>query len=426
MTYAQGIRESMVLAKETSPATLPGTVNAALIPVISPDFGMDRNKFRSAALKNSPNPRKPVYGKKRTPFTYRLACNPLSMIDPLTGLNGDPSLSGTAALYQRIYAMGTLPSYTAEARHPDISKYPRRQGLYTGRVDLMLEDEGVLEATFAGMGLSTVNPTPTATVVNGALYDRTSLADFSEMLIRVKKGGSTIGTICKVNLGLDRQLGFKGAMDETDHVAVVFAQIAQITASLESLVADVALLDEGNAGPTSTSFEFFIPGGNGLALLLTMPSVYMDPGKLVTNGTGIVTYSGPFDVWGNGTESQFPGQLRSKFYTVQDLATTTVKIALDGAGPITVTFLSGDDTPDEHAARINGTGGLSGVASVERMAGEVGGLLKLQTTTNGAAGSIAIDASSTGAATIGLQTGFTQAGLDDAALVWTLLNQSAT
>jgi hypothetical protein len=86
--------------------------------------------------------------------------------------------------------------------------------------------------------------------------------------------------------------------------------------------------------------------------------------------------------------------------------------------------MAGDVTPDLLATRINGTVGLAGIASVERMAGETGGVLVLTAPTAGAAGYVQVDNTSTGAIQSGMDS-VQHFGLDNVSIVVGLLNKVA-
>lgn len=424
MPHASGMKQSIRLAKEASLKTLPATVHAGKIPAIQPNFGLGRNKFQSSALTGSPQPRPIALGKKWVDFDFRVEASPLSLVDPLEALFGSVELSGTPALQQRLYYLGDQSTWGVEQAHTDLTLFPRWLGLMFGAGSFAIETDGLCEVGFAGVGCRQVTPTPAATMVNGTLRDRTSLLPFGYLFVRIRRGGTVLGYSKTMAFDVNRQVGYDFTQDETDEPSAVFTQVASIVGRMKARFENRDLLDESAVGD-ETSLDFFLPAGNGLALFGSFPTVRFTPFKITSNGTGILDVDGGFDAYARGSASQFAGQLRSEWFTAKGtLPTTTLVIKLNGGAGITVTFQAGDTTPEAVVARINGAAGLAGVASVERMAGEVGGVVVLKASTNGAGGSIQVDASSTGDLILGFDN-LVHTGLDNVALVLGLLNQAA-
>lgn len=427
MPPASGMRESFVMGLETSFKTLPATPTGSLVPSYGPSFALDRNKFQSEALNADPNPNAVIVGKKWvTVDTGKIDGSPVSFMDPWRSIFGPQDTTGTSALQQHLFYLSpskAQESWFFENRHADLAKYPRFLGGYLGNASHSVESEGIFTGQFTGLAARQVNPTPSATCVTGTLTDRTTLLPFSQLFAFIRRDGVKVGYAKMMNFTVNRQLDKDFSMDETDEVACVYSKKAIVSGTITARFEDTSFLDDSASG-IECSLDFRVPQGLGLAALGFFPKVILTPFKRVTNGSGLVTIEGGFDAYGSG--AQFRGQTRSRFWVTDNaLPTLTFKIKTN-LTPSGATFTAGslDITPDLIATGINATSGLSGIASVERMAGETGGVLVLTAPTNGAGGYVQVDSTSTGAIQAGFDT-VQHLGLDGVAIVLMLLNKVA-
>src|SRR5581483_2429318 len=420
MPYAQGMRQTILLMGETSFKTLPGTVTADKVPVINPSFRPTRNKFSSQALTGSPEPRAVVTGKIGVEWDCEAECNPSSMMPWMKytyGANGW-QVNGTTGLYHHRFNLADLGSFGAEDGHADLTKFLGYRGLYVGSSALSFAAEGVMSARVSGLGGKAL-ASAGATVVNGTITDRTILSPFSYLYGRVKKGGSTIGYVKMATFEINRGLDKDVAQDETNEIAVIFSQVATINGSITALFSAPTLYDDALAGG-DTSLEFFVPYGQGQAFIISIPTAKFTPFKVTTNGTGLVTLEGGYDAQGNGATK---GSVRSLWFSTLGIAGLNLLIKVDGGAPQTITFAGGDDTPDEAVTTINAT--LTGaVARVERMAGETGGVVVIESNTTGTTSSIEVQAASTADALMGIDNNV-HSGLSNVSHEAWLLNKVA-
>jgi hypothetical protein len=420
------MRESFVMGKETSLKVLPVTPNGSKIPTAGPAMTPDRNKFQHESLTGSPEPRPVVTGKKWVNVdTGKVEASPISLIDPWNSLFGDPEITGTASLQQWLFHLKDQTSWFFEQRHADLGKFPRFLGGYLGNGSHSVEAEGVMSAQFTGLACRQVNPTPSATCVTGTLTDRTTSMPFSYLLAYIRVNGVKKGYLKVLYWDVNRNIDKDFSADETDEPAVIFSKIAMVTGRIVGRLEDTSLIDDSLSG-IECSIDWRIPQGLGQGVFGVMPTCIIHPARIVTNGSGLVTFEGNFDAYARGPASQFSGQTRSRFW-VTDVAVPTltykIKTDLQPAG-VVVTAMAGDVTPDLLATRINGTVGLAGIASVERMAGETGGVLVLTAPTAGAAGYVQVDNTSTGAIQSGMDS-VQHFGLDNVSIVVGLLNKVA-
>ena len=394
MAYAQGTSESLFLGKEDSFKTMPATVNGDKIPVISPNIRPNRNKFQSQALTGVRQPRPVKFGKVGASGSFSLECNPGSLILPLEMAMGTVELFGGATVKTRRYSLGALVPWWIQQSHTDVGKHFLWNGIYGGGFTFNFGAEGIMEAEFPVMGArqSIFN----SSQINGTILDRTGYDPFDYLLIRVKRGGVTLAVSQSVTLRLDNRLGQAVAQDETNEQAVIFTEIPEVTGSGTFLFQDTTELDLALTG-TETDLEIMVPDASGAYVLCYVPSLRFGPAAPPTNGTGLVTVQLDFDAYARGAASAHAARLRSKYFSsaaVAGLSGQTLVISVDGAADQTVTFAAGDDTLTEVVAAINTqTTGL--VASVERRAGDTGGVILLQSDTKGTTSSLEIDAAST-------------------------------
>lgn len=424
MPPASGMRESFVMGRETSFKTPPGSPAGSLIPSYGPAMGLDRNKFQSDALDGDANPNAVIPGKKWVGIdTGKVDCSPIALMDTWRSLFGAQDTTGTSALQQHLFYLKDQESWFFEQRHTDLGKFPRFLGGYIGNGAHNLAPEGIMTAQFTGLAARQVNPTPSSTIVTGTLTDRTTLLPFSYLFAFIRRNGTKVGYAKVFNFAVNRQIDKDFSMDETDEVAVIFGKKATISGTIEARFENADLLDDSNSA-IECSLDFRVPAGLGSAALGFFPKCLLTPFKVVTNGTGLCTVTGGFDAYKQG--ATFSGQTRSRYWVSDGaLPTLTFKIKTD-VTPAGATFTAGssDLTPDLLATGINAVSGLTGIASVERLPGETGGVLVLTAPTAGAAGYVQVDATSTGAIEAGFDT-VQHSGLDGKAIVCMLLNKVA-
>jgi hypothetical protein len=421
--YAQGTQESLVLGFENGFKTLPGPVIGDKVPVTTSAIVPNRNKFVSNALTGVPEPRPITFGKIEEGGSFGLECNPASMMPALRGLFGGWRTSGLGPLYTQEYWFGNmLPMFIRQA-HAGISQFLLWQGIYIGSTTWQFGSEGVMDAVFNVMGAR--EAVAAADQVTGTITDRTGYDPFSYMLVRVKQGGAVIAYSQTVDLTIDRKIAKAIAQDQTNEVALIFSEIPLLTGKMIALFPDASLLNLALSG-AETSLEIWVPGVTGYGLLIELPTIKFLPPNVVTAGTGLVTQDLAFDAYGKVGASKLPGRARSNYFTIAlmpVLTGLTLVVSPDGAANQTFTMTIAENTPDLVVTKINATA-TGMVASIDRAAGDTGGVIRIESLTKGSASSIQVQASSTAAAALGFDA-VPHSGFDGKSILVTLLGPLA-
>ncbi|MCU1350215.1 MAG: hypothetical protein JWO56_3245 [Acidobacteria bacterium] len=423
MPNAQGTSESLIFGPETSFKTMPATPNGDKLPVVGPSFRPTRNKFSSKSLTGSPEPRSIILGKLSIDGEFTLDCNPASMQAVLAGVFGSKRQYGVGPTYVADYYLGPLQPYFFQQGHSDIGKYLLFNGGYFGTLGLSIATEGTMEAK---VGIKAAKQTNySSSQVTGTVTDRTGYEPFSYQLVRIKQGGTVIGYSQQLDLNIDRKLGNAASQDGSNEQAVIFSEIAEISGSLTALFPDTTLLDAALGG-AETSLEIWLPSNNGSGVLFEMATIRFRPGQITTNGTGLVQQKLEFDVYGKAGASRYAARSWSSYFADASLPTltgTTLIVSADGGANQTITFQAGDNTLDLLATRINTTA-TGFTASVDRHAGDAGGVLRLESSTKGTGSSIAVQASSTADTLLGIDNN-SHTGLDGKSIVATVYSPLA-
>lgn len=390
MPYAQGTSEGLYVGFEDSFKTLPATVNADKVPVVSPNVRPVRNKHTSKALTDSSEPRSVVFGKVAVEGDMGIECSPTAMYPWMKGIYSAPTTGGTTDLYHHRFNLGTQLSMWFERKFSTLTKFLVYKGIYLGSLGVQMMTEGVMEARVGFMG-AIASASAGATIINGTTTDRTTQRSLSYLLGRIKKNGSTIGYVKTISLDVNRNLGRDAAIDETNEQAVIFSEIPTVGGNITALFSTATLYDEALDG-TESALELFVPFGTGQGYMVFLPAVVLSPFAANTQGTGLTLLEGGYDAQPTGSTT---AKVWSKYITTEAaMATTTLVISVDGGADQTVTFVAADDTPDEMVTAINaGTTGCT--ASVQRMSGETGGVILIQSDSTGTSASIQVKSSST-------------------------------
>lgn len=423
MPFAQGMNEALYLIFETSFKVLPGTVNASKVPIINPRFTPAVNRFTSDALTGSPDGRPVIDGKVGVDFSFELESNRESLGTLLKGLFGVPVAEyGLASgLFDHYFVLAALPSMQTEMRFTDVSQNLQWGGLYIGSLDASFEAEGLMKATFGGMGAFQINE-GSSTIINGAITDKTIDVPLSYLLATIKEAGVAIAYAQMVSLRVDRGLDKRNHIDATNQVGVIFGQIAKVSGTLKTSFQDKALLDKA-LNSTETSLEIYVPDtSNGCGLKVMTPTIKLKPAAPDTNGTGLADLSFEFDAYARGTASDTAGEVLSRFIGsgALSLNTKTLVMSIDGGGNQTITFTATETTLALTVTKINAT--LTGaVASSEN------GRLVVTSSTKGTASNVNVQASSTAIAIgdLGMSSG-SKPGLTAKQIVCRLTNSTAT
>ncbi len=421
--YGQGTDESLILGFESAFKTMPASpIPGSKVPVTNPQIKPNRNKFTSTALTGSPEPRPIVYGKIDIGGSFGVECNPSSLMPVCLGLFGGHRSSGLTLFAHEYYLSTMLPMFI-EQRHTDINQFLLWNGIYLGSTTWKFESEGLMDCTVNVMGAKETRTSTTS--VDGTITDRTGYDPFSYLFVAIKQGGTVIGYSQSVELTIDRKLGKAATQDQTNEQAIIFSEIAEIMGKMTALFKDGSLLDLALSG-AETSLEIWLPSTNGYGMLVEIPTVRFRPPAVNTNGTGLVTIELEFDVEAKTGVSQLPGRVRSAYWTTATLPALTgltLVVNPDSTGDQTFTFTSSETTMDLVAAKINATA-TGFTASVDRQAGDTGGVLRLQSNTKGTGPSIVVEAASTADVVLGIDNS-SHAGLDGKSILVTLLTPAA-
>jgi hypothetical protein len=421
MPNAQGTGASVVLGFESTFNVLPGTPPGEKVPVVNPSLNPSRNTFRSNSLTGVPEPRPVVFGKVGDDGDLGIECNPASFSTANKGLFGTPRVGGVT-LFNLEYTFGAQPSMYLEERHTDVNQYFLHNGLLLGGTQWTFGAEGLMEARYRVMasGKVAING---SSQISGAVTDRTGYDPFSYLLCRIKQGGSVIGYSQAVEVNIDRKLGSAIAQDQATYRAAIFSEIPELTGKMTALFQDAVLANLSLSG-AETSLEIWCPGLTGYAILCELPTIKFRPYKKNINGTGLVTLDLEFDGYGKAGVSQVAGRTWGGYLSASAfpaLNTLTLVLLIDGGGNQTITFTASENTLDLVVTKINAT--LTGaLASADRAAGDVGGVLRIQSSTKGTGSSVRVQSASTAAVLLGLDTNVTHTGLDGKSIVTTVFS----
>lgn len=420
---AQGTSESLILGFENGFKTMPtAPVTGDKVPVTNPNIRPERNKFTSNALTGSPEPRPIIFGKVGVAGSFGLECNPASLMPACKGLFGGVRSSGVTGVYAVEYYLSSMLPMFVQQNHTDINQFILWNGIYVGSTTWTFGSEGLMEATFNVTGAK--QSRFGTSQVGGTVTDRTGYEPFSYLAVRIRQGGTTIGYSQTVEVTIDRKLNKAMAQDQTNEVAVVFSEVAEIMGKMTALFPDGALMDLALSG-AETSLEIWLPSVNGYGVLVELPTIKFRPPAVVTNGTGLVTQELEFDAYGKAGVSKFPGRVRSGYWTTATLPaldTLTLVLSPDGGADQVVTFTAPANF-DAVVTQINAqTTGLT--ALVDRQADDTGGVLRIESDTKGTGSSIQVKATSTADVLLGLDNAV-HTGLDGKSILVTILTPLA-
>jgi hypothetical protein len=420
---AQTAFETLLLGFETTPGSFPSPRDAVLLPATGA-FNPARNQFQSKAPTGRRQPRPSQYGKIGIEGSYHLECSKESVTSPFKALLSAPRSSGTTGFYSHQFGFGSILSTFIEQRHSDIGAgggYFTINGGYHSHATLNFTAEGLMEADFNVMGIKN-SPGLTTEQVTGTVVDKTGEDPFSYLLTRVTIGGVVKGYVESVALNINNNMTRSNAMDQTAYSHAVFADVPTVDGSIVAEFEEKDLFLLADAA-TETSLEIFLPCGSGHGHYVELPTFKLRPGWPQAQG-GVVRSTFQFDGYGKVGASDVAGVVRSMYFTSLSLNGLTLLISPDAGGDQTVTFGASDDTPDEAAAAINTQTTLM-TATVDRQAGEIGGVVILKTDKKGSTGSIKIQAASTADTVMGFDNAV-HSGLDGQAVVLTVCNASPT
>jgi uncharacterized protein YjdB len=133
-----------------------------------------------------------------------------------------------------------------------------------------------------------------------------------------------------------------------------------------------------------------------------------------------------FDAFGKVGASLSAGRAYSSYWTdatLPALNTLTLVVSPNGGANQTFTFTSSDTTMDAVAARINATAtGMT--ASVDRQAGDTGGVLRIESNNKGANASIQVQSASTADTVLAIDNNL-HSGYDGKSIVATVFSPLA-
>lgn len=396
---------------------------------MAPAFNPDRPTFTPTSLTGRREPRPTRTGKLMVPGSYNLECNPASMVPSCKAFFGGEDIIGGLAVASPVYPhrfhMAALASWFAEERFSGITQFLLAKGLYHGSTTWKFAEQGFMEATFnhrsGEIGMSG------ATSVTGTIIDTTGYDPFDYILMVVKMNGSVIAYGQNEELTFDNKLVEALAQDSTRFLAAVGTEIPVFSGKGTFLFQDAALFNLAIAS-AEVSFEWWIPHERGYGLLVEAPLIRLKPGAVAPQGTGFVLENISFDGYGRAGTG-LPARVWSGYWktsTLPSMTGLTLIVNADGLGDETVTFAS-PTTLDAIVTAYNAAAThsvMSVDADPEDHTATGGGVLRIQSKTNGTTSTLVVNASSTADAVLGFSN-TAQAGLDGVSLVATVLSPLA-
>lgn len=396
MARAQTYKRNVVIGKETSFKTLPGTPVGFRLPVSSPNFSIDRATFQSSAQTGSPEPRKVHKGKKSGQGDTAVEASHAALLPTLDAVLGGYRSQGAGTIKVYEFYLDDLDSWAVEEQLTDITQYILTKGFTGNSIDITAESDGLMSVRLAGLSaIESGSGSKTFADVN--VTDLTGYDPFSYGLSKTSYNGAKLSENKLFNLAINRRAGTDFEQDETDETATIFSAIAQVTGRVMANITDLTLYDL-LMSETPVFIESWVPGDNGLAILSEVRKAVFNPGRRPADEGGLIRLEGTYDA--QGTDADHPGRAYSDYFTSEDLNTLTLLVSVDGGANQTVTFASDGMSPDAVVTQIN-TDVTGATASVRRKAGDTGGIVVIESDTVGASSSIQVDASSTADALLG-------------------------
>ncbi len=420
MTFAGGMSEALYLGFEQSFKVLPADVDAFKVPVINPRYTPAVGRFTSDALTGRPQPRPPAFGKQGLDWTLDLECNKQSMAPFLKAHFGTPvSQAGVTGWNDHYYGFGSMLSLFMEERHTDLSKFFVYQGKYCGNMDVTLDAEGLLKATFGGIG-AFMRPTFATTVINGDITDYTGDLPLNMVAGIVKIAGQAVGYFQQIALRSSRNLDKRNHIDGTTQVGVIFSQLPTVEVTVRASFQDTTLLEKAIANQEPGIIEFYVlEAGTGHGVKFTMPTVIFRPATVETAGTGLCNVNLTGDAYARGSASDTAAEALGKYCAapITGLTGKTLVIKPDALTEETFTMTAAEESGgiEAVAAKINGT-------AVGLKADNEGSRLRVLSKTFGTSSKIRIQPASTGLTELGFVASVDYLGLESQSLVARLSN----
>ncbi len=426
MATAQGFNETVIIGPETTLKNPPGSPAGFKLPVANVSFKPSVDRFTSDALTGSANPRPVVDGKVACDFSFDLECSDVSLGYPLKGLFGGMSDQGVSTNYDHIFTLDTVGSWYGEQQFSDITKYFPYRGLRFGSGNFTFAPQGLMKATFGGMGCIMDAPVSSA-YSTGTVTDKTGNLPFSYLYGTLKYKGAAFAVTTEVKIDVDRQLEKVLAIDGTNEAADIISKIAMLKGSLKAYVTDATLFTDALAS-TEVSLEMLVPHTTlGYGLKVTLPTLKLKPSAPTTNGPGgLITGEFEFDAYARGSASATAGFIGSKgFTTAAVVAGDEINVYADGSGsPVAIPLTTGASrTIAQWKADFDAVTAFNSVATctIEN------GRLIIASKTTGTSSSIKLaNSSGTPCTTLAFHTGAFKAGLTACAIRVILTNADST
>ena len=415
-TRATGQPTKILLGKEATPGVLPGTPAAFRLPVFQPNFPFERPTFQSEALTGFPEPRTVHLGKKNAAWDFGLECSHASMLPVLELVLGGKRRQGLGFPYAYEFYLADLVTWFVEEQL-DTGENVVTGYLMGGNFDFTVGPEGEMSARVSGLAAIQTQSGSAAVAAPNITDLAGGFPSFSYLLSRTKVNGTKIGNNKTFQCSVSRNLGRDIEQDETELTAVIFPQIPTVGGNLTSNWADSTMYDHAVSAALK-SLESWVPGGNGLGLLVEILAAKFSGVRKEYEGSGLIRTSGRYDA--QGPSADHPGRAYSGFFETSDLDTETLVVSVDGGGDQTVTFAADGMTPEAVKTAIEAqTTGCT--VTIHREAGEDGALIALESDTVGASSSIEVKAASTADVLLGFDN-VAHSGLDDKSLLITVFS----
>ncbi len=283
MARAQGANTFLHAAFETSYGTPPSSGYYKL-PFVSHALGAEQGLIEDDRLGLGRAPGDPTYDVVTNDGDVVVPLDVYAFPRWLILLLGNPSsMAAGTGLYQHIFSSGagSLPSFSVEVAHTDISKYSTHYGLRGSTMNIQMGRSGLASATLGliGKGETVLSNTSNAGVV-GSPGDYIRFASASGL---VTIDGQQVGEVVSANIsfsnGLDKDETIRpdGEINDVD--------VGMPTASLQLVTkfAEAALATKANSRtPVSISLKWTTP--QGFALIISFPRLFLPRTKRPVSG----------------------------------------------------------------------------------------------------------------------------------------------
>jgi hypothetical protein len=294
MTQARGFFKTLCGVWEDTYGTTPSISSGEMfkLPFNTAEIGSEEDMIEPATIRGNRYQAEPAFGNINVNGRVTVPIDVRNIGYWLRMLLGDPSTTGSGTYTHIFDPATTLPSSTLEVGFSDISSYHKFSGVKVNGMSMSFQKSTELTADVDILGKAEVvasgaaDPGPTSKT-----FDR-----FNAKGISLKKGGSTITTIRKLDLSIRNELatdifcidgtGFRNSLPETNFV---------VEGSFEVLFENQDIYNEAING-TETSLQVTLTNGTN-SLVFDIYELKFPRRAVTSSGSAPVFLDVPFKAY---------------------------------------------------------------------------------------------------------------------------------